>query len=351
MYRWLLRQGKQFSDPVERQYLWSWVRERFHHNKRQTSPTQVDIQLSDAHWALLVMESALGGNREQAKYIGDLAYGRIGWLKQIAQYVNEFHHPAKSCELLRDVRPRSSRIHQPHPAYCIPLDLRAFQVPVYLVERLKDEDERKRRRREELDRRKLILLRREIDAMAEVVKGGNRYLEDAGLLRGAFSSNIAVRNIHYIPGMSGNPAWIPPKIKARVDPPFVQHMQASSGFEFYKVNGRKPPHWLGNRIKASYEVAARNVIKHEFFYYFVDDLKLEEEFEERLGIEDRGYWIYAANYRDYLRSRIKNGAAPSDLPDSEQEPSLAQLVDGEEDCRHLADFVAEQLSAEADADS
>ncbi|KAJ2863728.1 hypothetical protein GGH94_003393 [Coemansia aciculifera] len=340
VYRRLLRQARQFSDPVERQYLWSWVRERFHHNKRQTSPTQVGQQLSDAHWASLAMESALDGNKEQIRYIGDLAYGRTGWLKHVAQYVGEFHHPTKSCDMLRDVRPRSSRIHQPHPAYRIPLDLRAFRVPPYLLQRMKEEDERKQRKREELDRRKLILLGRELGAMTEAVRRGNVFLRDSGLLPGAFSSNIMVRNANYIPGVAGNVAWTPPKIKARVDPPFVQHVRASSGFEFYKVNARKPPQWLGNRIKASYEVAARNLLMHEFYFHFVDDLKLEEEFEARLGIEDRGYWKYAANYRDYLRYRIKNGTFSSD----DNEASLmSHDIEDLEECQRLTDYVTEML--------
>ncbi|KAJ2490010.1 hypothetical protein IWW47_005194, partial [Coemansia sp. RSA 2052] len=350
LYKRLLRQSRQFADPVERQYLWSWIRERFHHNKRQTSPTQVDQQLSDAHWASLVMESALNGNPEQAKYIGDLAYGRVGWLKQIARYVREFHHPTKSCDLIRDVRPRSSRIHQPHPAYKIPLDQRAFQVPEYLLQRIKDEDERKRRRREELDRRKLILLGRELGAMTEAVRQGNIYLRDAGLLAGAFSSNIRVRNASYIPGVAGNVAWMPSKIKSRVDPPFVQHMRASSGFEFYKVNARKPPQWLGNRIKASYEAASRNLILHEFYYHFVDDLRLEEEFEERLGIEDRGYWRYAANYRDYLRYRIKGGTF-STSSNEDDDGGLALLRQDREDveeCQRLTDHVTQLLREQSE---
>ncbi|KAJ2623434.1 hypothetical protein GGF44_005320, partial [Coemansia sp. RSA 1694] len=252
-----------------------------------------------------------------------------------------FHHPTKSCDLIRDVRPRSSRIHQPHPAYKIPLDQRAFQVPEYLLQRIKDEDERKRRRREELDRRKLILLGRELGAMTEAVRQGNIYLRDAGLLAGAFSSNIRVRNASYIPGVAGNVAWMPSKIKSRVDPPFVQHMRASSGFEFYKVNARKPPQWLGNRIKASYEAASRNLILHEFYYHFVDDLRLEEEFEERLGIEDRGYWRYAANYRDYLRYRIKGGTF-STSSNEDDDGGLALLRQDREDveeCQRLTDHM------------
>ncbi|KAJ2798293.1 hypothetical protein H4S07_005728, partial [Coemansia furcata] len=343
VYRRLLRQAQQFADPVERLYLWSWVRERFHHNKRQTSPAQVGQQLSDAQWASLVMESALGGNKEQIQYIGDLAYGRTGWLKHIAQYVGEFHHPTKSCDLLRDVRPRSSRIHQPHPAYWIPLDRRAFKVPQYLVQRMEEEDERKRRRREELDRRKLIRLGRELGAMTEAVRHGNIYLRDCGLLPGAFSSNVRVRNPNYIPGVAGNVAWTPPKIKARMDPPFVQHVRASSGFEFYKVNARKPPQWLGNRIKASYETAARNLQKHEFYFHFVEDLKLEEEFEARLGIEDPGYWRYAANYRDYLKYRIKNGT----FPDNDN-GLVSHDVEDWEECQRMTDHVTALLQEQSE---
>ncbi|KAJ2585354.1 hypothetical protein IWW49_004649, partial [Coemansia sp. RSA 1797] len=124
-YRKLLRQTKQF-DPVEQTYLWSWIRERFHHNKRQTSPTQASQFLSDGTWASLVMSAALDGSTTQRQYISDLAYGRTGYLKDVAQQVREFHHPTKPCQTIRDVRPRSSRIHQPHKAYWIPLDLRVF---------------------------------------------------------------------------------------------------------------------------------------------------------------------------------------------------------------------------------
>ncbi|KAJ2746012.1 hypothetical protein GGI20_001714 [Coemansia sp. BCRC 34301] len=343
LYRRLLRQSLHFVDPVERQYLWSWIRERFHHNKRQTSPKLVAQQLSDAQWTGLVMERALNGCPDQAKLIGDLAYGRTGWLCQVARLVREFHHPTKVCDLIRDVRPRSSRIHQPHPAYRIPLDQRAFPVAPYMLQRMADDDARRQRRRKELARRRRALLSYELAAMTEAVRAGNRLVGDAGLLPGAFSSNARVRNPTLIPGVAGNVAWMPGKIKARSDPPLVQHVRASSGFEFYRVNARKPPQWLANRIKASYETATRRLALHEFYFHFVDDLRLEEEFEARLGIEDRGYWRYAANYRDYLRYRIKNGTFDDNIT------PFAVDDDDLEEYQRLTDHVTQHLRDESNS--
>ncbi|KAJ2845402.1 hypothetical protein GGI22_006569, partial [Coemansia erecta] len=106
-YKHLLRQTKSFDDPVEQTYLWSWIRERFHQDKRQTSPKRVEQQLSDATWVSLVMDAAAQGSGEQKQLIGDLAYGRKGWLKDVAEDISQYRHPTKLCSLIRDVRPRS----------------------------------------------------------------------------------------------------------------------------------------------------------------------------------------------------------------------------------------------------
>ncbi|KAJ1941660.1 hypothetical protein GGF37_003446 [Kickxella alabastrina] len=315
-YRQLLRHAQKFTDPIEQTYLRSWIRERYHHNKRQTSPKQTQSQLSDAQWALLTMRGALAGSADQQKYIGDLAYGRTGWLKDVMQQVYEFHHPTQSCKLIRDVRPRSSQIHQPHRAYWIPLDLRAFSVPPHLLQRIADEDSKKKKLEVERRRLREQRLGREIVELTRAVNAGNPFLWDGGLVPGAFSVEPSVsRGPSYVPGVLGNPAWIPPKIKSRLDPPFVQHVRASSGCEFYRVNARKPPHWLSAKIASTYQRAASRVQRHEFYYYFIEDLLLEEEFEERLGVEDRGYWIFARNYRDFLRTRIKNFSLQPETPD------------------------------------
>ncbi|KAI8321577.1 hypothetical protein GQ54DRAFT_261573 [Martensiomyces pterosporus] len=342
-YRRLLRQAKGFSDPVEHTYLWSWIRERFHHNKRQTSPSLVDMQLSDAAWTSLVMSDALAGIHSQRTLISDLAYGREGRLKDVMRYISEFHHPTKSCELIRDVRPRASRLHQPHSAYRIPLDLRAFTVPRHLLDRIKEEDEMRHRREKEKQRRKEKRLAKEIEAMTRAVNNGNEALWDAGLVPGAFSVEPSVsRGPHYIPGVVGNMAWIPPKIKNRLDPPFVQHVRASSGCEFFRVNARKPPHWLSNKIAATYRNATKRVQRHEFFYYFIEDLKLEEEFEERLGIEDRGYWIYARNYRDFLRNKIRNFTLQAEGDEVNNKELLEQLWEGEQGYDMLVEYSMKQ---------
>ncbi|KAJ2713861.1 hypothetical protein H4S00_005316 [Coemansia sp. D1744] len=307
-YRKLLRQTKQF-DPVEQTYLWSWIRERFHHNKRQTSPTQASQYLSNGTWASLVMSAALNGSTTQRQYISDLAYGRTGYLKDVAQQVREFHHPTKPCQTIRDVRPRSSRIHQPHKAYWIPLDLRVFSVPQHLLDRIRDEDERDRLRERRKRQRRELRLAREISELTNAVNEGNHAVRDSGLLPEAFTSVPAVaKSPFHIPGVAGNPLWIPPRIKLHLDPPFVQHVRASSGFELYKVNGRKPPHWLAAKVAASYRKLSHRLHLHEFYYYFAQDLKLEEEFEARLGVYDPGYWIYASNYREYLRNKIKESS-------------------------------------------
>ncbi|KAJ1826246.1 hypothetical protein LPJ56_002275 [Coemansia sp. RSA 2599] len=319
-YRQLLRTAKQFKDPVEQTYLFSWIRERFHSNKRQTSMKGVEMQFGQARSTLETMRMALSGAAEEKRHIGDLAYGRIGWLKDVVRQIIEFHHPTKPCDLIRDVRPRSSKLHQPHRAYRIPLDLRAFSVPLYLLERQKLEDAKKARREKQKRRLKTQRLAKEIAELTAAVNRGNGLLADSGLLPGAFSVEPSVsRGPHYVPGVLGNPAWIPPKIKNRMDPPFVQHVRASIGCEFYTVNARKPPHWLSAKIAAIYRSQAKRVIKHELYYYLIEDLKLEEEFEERLGIEDRGYWVYARNYRDFLRTRIKNFSLSMDSPDVQNE--------------------------------
>ncbi|KAJ1932507.1 hypothetical protein FBU59_006347, partial [Linderina macrospora] len=125
-YRVLLRLTRRFSDPVERTYLYSWIRERFHTNSYQTSPFKVNNLLSDAKWAELVLTDALSGHPTQCQLISDLAYARTGYLHTIQQTLNEFHHPTKSCALIRDVRPPHSKSRQPHPAYRIPVDQRAI---------------------------------------------------------------------------------------------------------------------------------------------------------------------------------------------------------------------------------
>ncbi|KAJ2156468.1 hypothetical protein GGF46_005171 [Coemansia sp. RSA 552] len=311
-YRRLIRRAEQFDDPVERTYLRSWIRERFHFNKRQTSPAQVQSQLSDGVWAYLVMSDALEQRNDQHRVVSDLAFGRQGYLKDIAQQVREFCHPTNPCHLLYDVRPRASRIQQPHRAYWIPLDPRAFSIPEHLVERLRQQHERDSRRERERRRRRDVRLRREIAAMTDAVRRGNPYLRDSGLLKGAFTQE-ALRSPDQIPGIAGNPGWIPPKIRNRLDPPFVQHVRASAGVEFYRVNGRKPPHWLACKIAALYRRSTRHVQLHEFYFGMVEDLRLEEEFEQRLGIEDGGYWIYARNYREYLRGKVKENTQAPDI--------------------------------------
>ncbi|KAJ2777046.1 hypothetical protein H4R18_005362 [Coemansia javaensis] len=313
-YRRLLRQSKRFEDPVEQTYLWSWIRERFHHNKRETSPRKVEVQLSDAAWASLAMRDALAGGSEQRAYISDLAYGRRGWLKDVAQKIREHCHPTAPCQLVRDVRPRSARIHQPHRAYWIPLDLRAFAVPQRVLDQLADYDRRERRREERRRRQREQRLAREIALLTDAVNGGNRLLWDAGLVPGAFAEQ-ARQSPSRIPGMAGNPAWIPPAIRNCVDPPFVQHVRTSIGYEFYRVNGRKPPHWLGVKIAALYRRVAWRLEQHELYFGLTQDLRLEEVFEARLGVRDAGYWIYASNYREYLRGKLRepNHADPAGL--------------------------------------
>ncbi|KAJ1847071.1 hypothetical protein LPJ73_004351 [Coemansia sp. RSA 2703] len=338
----MLKQTRHFADPVEQRYLWSWIRERFRYNKRETSPRKVERQLGDAASVIQTMTDALNGAVDQQKRISDLAYGRTGWLKDAMQQIREFNHPVKPCDLIRDVRPRSSRMLHPHRAYRIPIDLQAFNVPAHILQRTLDEDAKEKKRLEEKRRQKRLRLAREIAAMTDAVNKGNTFLLDSGLVPGAFSVEPSVsRGPSYVPGVVGNPAWIPPKIKNRLDPPFVQHVRASSGCEFLRVNGRKPPHWLSNRIAASFRLTARRLARHEFYYYLVDDLKLEEEFEARLGIEDRGYWVYAKNYRDFLRARIKNFSLQSpnfELQDKELE---AQLAEGTEEYGRLVQYAME----------
>ncbi|KAJ2617471.1 hypothetical protein H4S08_000313 [Coemansia sp. RSA 1365] len=343
-YRRLLVQAEKFSDPVERTYLRSWIRERFHYNKQQTSPTQVEMQLGDAIWASLVMDDALAGVKSQKQYINDLAYGRTGLLKDVVQSIREFYHPTKICQLIRDVRPRSSRIHLPNRAYWIPLDLRAFDVPQHLLDRIKRYDEKMQSREAETRKKLEGRIAKEIAVMTREVNRGNKYLWDAGLLPGAFSSVPEVANSpDHIPGIAGNPAWIPPKIKYRLDPPFVQHLQTSIGFEYFSVNARRPPHWLAAKIAAAYRTVSRRLLQHEFYFYFIEDLRLEEEFEARLGINDPGYHIYASNYREYLRGKIKRNLllrAEATLEDSQ----LKDLIeDGSEEYNRMEEYAMEQV--------
>ncbi|KAJ1879161.1 hypothetical protein H4R99_001364 [Coemansia sp. RSA 1722] len=338
----MLRMTQQFADPIEQKYLFSWIRERFHFNKRQTSRKGVELQFGQAQSVVETIQRALSGSTEDKRHISDLAYGRTGWLKHVVQQIREFHHPTKTCDLIRDVRPLSSRLTQPHEAYWIPLDQRVFSVPPYLLERQRLEDEKKNRREKDKRRIKRHRLSKEIAELTAAVNKGNRLLADSGLVPGAFSVEPSVsRGPHYVPGILGNPAWIPPKIKNRMDPPFVQHVRASIGCEFYVVNSRKPPHWLSAKIAAIYRTQAKRVIKHEFYYYLVDDLKLEEEFEERLGIEDRGYWIYARNYRDFLRTRIKNFSLNLDSPDVQNEELDLELRESVDEYQRLVTHAME----------
>ncbi|KAJ1729814.1 hypothetical protein LPJ61_003342 [Coemansia biformis] len=289
------------------------------------------------------MSDALVKANGQHTYINDLAYGRHGWLKDVARKVNEYYHPTNPCQMIRDVRPLPARIHQPHRAYWIPLDLRAFAVPQHLLDRIGDYDERERRRELERRRRREQRLAREIELLTDAVNSGNRFLWDAGLVAGAFAVQ-AQQSPHRIVGIAGNPAWVPPKIRNRMDPPIVQHVRASIGYEFYRVNARKPPHWLGAKVAAMYRLITRRLQQHEFFYFFTEDLRLEEEFEARLGVHDPGYWIFASNYREYLRGKIKDCDPPAarhaDVggllePPEAAGDSYARMLDHAEE--HLAD--------------
>ncbi|KAJ2548664.1 hypothetical protein EV175_004741 [Coemansia sp. RSA 1933] len=288
------------------------------------------------------MDAAIGGAVEQKQMIGDLAYGRTGWLKDVAREIDRYRHPTKPCSWIRDVRPRASRIHQPHRAYRIPLDLRAFTVPQGLLDQIKREDDaegKQRIRRRMIRERKLA---REINAMAAAVNQGNTMVAQSGLLGDAYAYEPSVlHKDHYVEGTTiGNQAWIPPKIKNRQDPPVVQHKRTSIGFEFLRINTRKPPHWLGARIANGYKTVAKRLHTHEFYYYITEDLKLEEEFEHRLGIDDKGYWVYTWNYREYLRYKIKTFtyAPGEDIQDSEL---LREMREGSEEHERMDAFVTE----------
>ncbi|KAJ2725571.1 hypothetical protein GGI07_001200 [Coemansia sp. Benny D115] len=336
--RQLLRLAQQFSDPVEQTYLRSWIRERFHHNKRNSAPKKAQHDLDEAQRALAMLQEALDGSVPQQKHINDLAYGRTGWLKYVMEQIMQYDHPTKACPLIRDTRPQSSQIHQPHKAYRIPLDLRAFSVPEHLMKRIHKEDRKMRHVCLEKRRRADVLRGREIEALGEAVSGGNEFLWQAGLVPGAFSVEPSVlRGPSYVPGVLGNPAWIPPKVSNRMDPPFVQHVRASSGCEFLRINTRKLPHWQSARIAVSYQKIANRVQRHEFYYYFVDDLRLEEEFEERLGVRDRGYWMFARNYRDFLRAKVKTFSLQPDTPEISNPIVELELKEGEDSYQRLLD--------------
>ncbi|KAJ2564349.1 hypothetical protein IW140_005787 [Coemansia sp. RSA 1813] len=330
-----------FEDPVEQTYLWSWIRERFHYNKRQTAPKTVEQQLSDATWASLVMDAATQGIGEQAQLVNDLAYGRRGWLKDVAKEIARYAHPTKPCALVRDVRPRAARIHQPHRAYWIPLDVRAFRVPSHVLDQIKEEERAVARRKAKQRAFREKRLAKEIDALASAVNGGNTLVAQSGLLGDAYAYEPSVLyGANYVPGVIGNPAWIPPKIRNRQDPPIVQHVRSSIGYEFLRINARKPPYWLGARIASEYRVVTKRLLKHEFFFHMIEDLKLEEEFERRLGIEDTGYWIYARNHREFLRHKIKT-LTISPGEDVQNSDILRQLKEGGEEYQQTEAFVAE----------
>ncbi|KAJ1955021.1 hypothetical protein EC988_002111 [Linderina pennispora] len=329
-YRSLLRLAHRFTDPVERTYLHSWIRERFHTNTFQTSPQKVATSLSDAKWAELVLASALDGNASQQQLISDLAYARTGYLHTIRQRLAEFHHPTKSCQLIRDVRPSHSRRRQPHPAYRIPVDPRAIPIPPHLLARIHDEDAREQRRLKALRTKRDRARARQISALAAAVNQGSCAM-DSGLVPGAFMPSDS------LPGINGNPAYLPPKPKFSVDPPLVQHVRASSGFEFLRVNSRKPSHALSARIAKSFRDVAKWLHRHEFFFYFTEDLKLEEEFEQRLGIEDPGYWVYARNYRNFLRNRIRTFAQQTE---SVENPDISRMIrEGMPEYRMLEEYL------------
>ncbi|KAJ1932149.1 hypothetical protein FBU59_006470, partial [Linderina macrospora] len=101
-----------------------------------------------------------------------------------------------------------------------------------------------------------------------------------------------------------------------------------------------PSHIQSARIAKSYRDIAKWLIRHEFFFYFTEDLKLEEQFEERLGIEDRGYWVFARNYRNFLKDRIQNFAHQNNTFDN---PELNQMVrDGMPEYHKLEQYVDNQ---------
>ncbi|KAJ2848160.1 hypothetical protein GGI22_005792, partial [Coemansia erecta] len=124
------------------------------------------------------------------------------------------------------------------------------------------------------------------------------------------------------------------------DPPIVQHVGSSVGFEFLRINSRKPPYRLGARIAAAYRLVTKRLLKHEFFFYMIEDLKLEEEFEQRLGIDDKGYWVYAMNQREFLRYKLKSMTITpgEDVQNSEL---LRKVKEGAEEYERAEAFVME----------
>ncbi|KAJ2762112.1 hypothetical protein H4S06_000840 [Coemansia sp. BCRC 34490] len=343
-YRGLLRQAKSYGgDAVEKTYLRSWIRERFHHHKHLTSPGAVDQRLSDAAWASLVISEATteAGTEETGprRLISDLAYARRGWLKDVADQIGRYAHPTKPCALVRDTRPRSAQLRQPHPAYRVPVDPRAIAVPGRVVQQLREADEARKRLRAEQRARRERRRAREIEAMAESVDGGgNRLARGSGLLGDAFAYHPhALHGRNYVAGVVGNPAWVPPRIRQpppRGDPPVVQHVRSSIGYEFLRINTRKPPHWLGAKIAAQYRAVIRRLHKHEFYFYMAQDLALEEDFERRLGISDPGYARYARNYREYLRQRIRTFTVVSG--EGVQDPELLrELAEGSREYQEM----------------
>ncbi|KAJ1972074.1 hypothetical protein H4R34_005534, partial [Dimargaris verticillata] len=93
LYRRLLRLSGQFTDDVHRCYLKSWIRERFRYFRFLKSPMQVQRQIAEGDEVEQRLTRALADDTSELKFIDDLAYGRLGRLYDVINWIKSYDNP------------------------------------------------------------------------------------------------------------------------------------------------------------------------------------------------------------------------------------------------------------------
>ncbi|KAJ1675680.1 hypothetical protein EV182_000799, partial [Spiromyces aspiralis] len=251
LYRQMLRQAKLFSDDVQRTYLRAWIRERFRNSRRVTSPKIACKRIEEAKQFSRTMEKAINGDADKLNWISDLAYGRRGRIAMVIKLISNYKSQNKPCRHLTDMRPHTSIRHDPHPAYAIPFDQRVYKPPEHVL-----------------------------SITPETIR--QQQLERA---------------------------------KANQIPPselVVHRVITNYGYQFYRIKGRTQPHWLGKLIKVLTRQSDRRSKQLQGLEELLSDVKEEEQFLKRLGVEDSGGYIPAIQYeieritRNIIQSKESN---------------------------------------------
>ncbi|KAK3810029.1 MAG: hypothetical protein J3Q66DRAFT_443604 [Benniella sp.] len=226
---------------IERSYLFALIRDHFRTNRHNTSPRITAGLLREAEETLEKLQRAHKGDERICKELEDLVNGRAGRLQEVIHHLHDLirFEPGKTTqrdryfrlkraqEQLWDTRTQSSVRKDPAPYYRIPLNPSLFQFPP------------------------------ELDYYPPT-----RYPEQLKNQRGKFKNSGGV---------------------------FLTEVTTAEGSRFPRIRGGTQPEWISMMLKSrvSKSVARVNEWKH------LEELKwmmqIEEEFMNKLGVDDVGY--------------------------------------------------------------